>query len=73
MDRRFEVRKQEMLAECEVSAEVFRGVEERMRKFVQPFARLMRLPAQRKHASDYVSGLASDLERKNVESIAYRP
>ena len=26
MDRRFEVRKQEMLAECEVSPRVFRGV-----------------------------------------------
>ena len=72
MDRRFEVRKQEMLAECEVSPQVFRGVEERMKKFVQPFANLLRLPAQREHAADYVSGLVSDLERKNVESIAYR-
>ena len=72
MDRRFEVRKQEMLAECEVSPQVFRGVEERMEKFVQPFANLLRLPAQREHAADYVSGLVSDLEKKNVESIAYR-
>jgi len=72
MDRRFEVRKQEMLAECEVSPEVFRGVEERMEKFVQPFADLLRLSAQREHASDYVSGLVSDLKRKNIESIAYR-
>ncbi|MCH7729740.1 MAG: IS701 family transposase [Planctomycetes bacterium] len=72
MDRRFEVRKQEMLAECEVSPEVFRGVEERMKKFLQPFADLLRLSAQREHASDYVSGLVSDLERKNIESIAYR-
>lgn len=72
MDRRFEVRKQEMLAECEVSPQVFRGVVERMKKFVQPFADLLRLPTQREHAADYVSGLVSDLERKNVESIAYR-
>lgn len=72
MDRRFEVRKQEMLAECKVSPQVFRGVEERMKAFVQPFAKLLRLPAQREHAADYVSGLVSDLERKNVESIAYR-
>ena len=70
MDRRFEVRKQEMLAECEVSPQVFRCVQERMAKFVQPFAKLLRLPAQREHAADYVSGLVSDLERKNVESIA---
>ncbi len=72
MDRRFEVRKLEMLAECEVSPQVFRGVVERMKKFVQPFADLLRLPAQREHAADYVSGLVSDLARKNVESIAYR-
>ena len=72
MDRRFEVRKQEMLAECEVLPQVFRGVVERMKKFVRPFADLLRLPAQREHAADYVSGLVSDLARKNVESIAYR-
>lgn len=72
MDRRFEVRKREMLAECEVSPQVFRGVEERMEKFVQPFGTLLRLSAQREHATYYVSGLVSDLERKNVESIAYR-
>jgi SRSO17 transposase len=29
-------------------------------------------PAQREHTADYLSGLVSDLERKNVESIAYR-
>jgi len=72
MDRRFEVRKKEMLAECEVSPQVFRGVQERMEVFVQPFADLLRLPAQREHAGNYVSGLVSDLKRKNVESIAYR-
>lgn len=72
MDRRYEVRKQEMLAECEVSPQVFRGVAERMEKFLQPFANLLRLAAQRDHAADYFSGLVSDLERKNVESIAYR-
>jgi SRSO17 transposase len=72
MDRRFEVRKQEMLAECEVPPHVFRGAEERMEKFIQPFADLLRLEAQRVHTADYVSGLVSDLEKKNVESIAYR-
>jgi SRSO17 transposase len=72
MDRRFEVRKREMLAECEVPPHLFRGVEERLERFVQPFSSLLRLPAQRVHAGEYVSGLVSDLARKNVESIAYR-
>ena len=72
MERRFELRKEAMLAECEVSPEVFRGVEERLAKFVKPFTELLTQPAQRKHAEEYASGLISDLERKNVESIAYR-
>ena len=72
MERRFEVRKQEMLAECEVSPQVFHGAVGRMQKFVEPFADLLGHPEQREHAADYVSGLVSDLEKKNVESIAYR-
>jgi len=43
-----------------------------MKQFIQPFADLLKLPAQREHASDYVGGLVSDLERKNIESIAYQ-
>lgn len=72
MERRFEVRKEAMLAECEVSPHVFRGAVERLAKFVEPFAELLTQPVQRQHSADYMSGLISDLERKNVESIAYR-
>ena len=72
MERRFELRKEAMRAECEVSPQVFRGAAERLAKFVEPFAELLRQPAQRQHTADYMSGLISDLERKNVESIAYR-
>lgn len=72
MERRFAERKEAMLAECEVAPQVFAGVAERLAKFVEPFAELLGQPAQREHAADYVGGLLSDLERKNVESIAYR-
>ena len=72
MERRFELRKEAMLAECEVSSQVFRGAIERLAKFVEPFANLLKQPAQRQHTTDYMSGLISDLKRKNVESIAYR-
>ena len=71
MDRRFELRKEAMLAECEVAPQVFRGAIDRLTKFVEPFVELLRQPAQRQHTNDYMSGLISDLERKNVESIAY--
>lgn len=71
MERRFKLRKELMFAECVVSPQVFCGVVERLAKFVEPFAELLRQPAQRQHTADYMSGLISDLERKNVESIAY--
>ncbi|KKL11955.1 hypothetical protein LCGC14_2540610, partial [marine sediment metagenome] len=41
MDRRFAIRKQEMLAECEVLPHVFRGVEEGMEEFMQPFSNVL--------------------------------
>lgn len=72
MERRFALRKEAMLAECEVAPEVFRGATDRLAKFVEPFAELLTQAAQRQHTVDYLSGLISDLERKNVESIAYR-
>jgi len=72
MERRFALRKEALLAECEVPPQVFHGAVDRLVKFVEPFAKLLCQPAQRRHAEDYLSGLVSDLERKNVESIAYR-
>jgi SRSO17 transposase len=72
MERRFALRKEALLAECEVVPQVFSGVAERLAKFVEPFAQLLTQPAQREHTTDYLSGLMSDVERKNVESIAYR-
>lgn len=71
MERRYSVRKNEMLAECEVSRRVFDGALERLLKFVEPFGVCLSQPEQRLRTSEYVSGLISDLPRKNVESIAY--
>jgi SRSO17 transposase len=72
MERRFALRKEAMLAECEVAPQVFHGTMDRLAKFVEPFAELLIQPAQRQHTADYLSGLVSDLKRKNVESIACR-
>ena len=71
MERRFELRKEAMLAECKVAPQVFGSALERLSKFLEPFAELLSQAAQREHAAEYMSGLISDLERKNVESIAY--
>ncbi|MDZ4780807.1 MAG: transposase [Planctomycetia bacterium] len=72
MERRLELRKEAILAKSAVAPQVFTGVAERLAKFVEPFAEQLGQPAQRQHALEYLSGLMSDLERKNVESIAYR-
>lgn len=71
MERQFLVRKEQMLAECEVDESSLAGIPDRLEAFVEPFARSLATEEQRSYARDYVTGLASDLERKNVESIAY--
>ena len=71
MQRRFAVRKAELLAGCEIQSELFDGVRDKLREFVAPFAELMLRAEQRSHVGEYVEGLLSDLDTKNAESIAY--
>jgi SRSO17 transposase len=71
MDRRFEVRKAEILAGCKLSPDELEGARERLREFVAPFAGKLARAEQKEHAREYVEGLVSDLETKNAESIAY--
>ena len=72
MERRFELRKEALLEECQVSPSVFRGALERLESFVEPFASCLVRKEQKEHAVMFVSGLVSDVDRKNSESIAYR-
>jgi len=72
MERRFEIRKQEILKEAEVKPQVSKGMLKRLEKFSEPFVASLRRSEPREHAQVYIAGLLSDLERKNVESIAYR-
>ena len=72
MHWRYELRKQQLLAECDLGPEVFEGGIERLAEFAQPFAACLLRQEQRDHAQTYLAGLVSDLERKNTESIAYR-
>lgn len=72
MERRFELRMDALLEECQVSPALFRGMTERLTYFVEPFAACLGRAEQKAHALTYVSGLVSDLDRKNTESIAYR-
>ena len=72
MERRFELRKAELLADCQVHPAVFDGMMDRLDRFAKPFAARLRRPEQREHAQTYLRGLLSDVERKNAETIAYR-
>ena len=71
MERRFELRLNEMLDQAQVSPEILRGVRPRLEEFVEPFAENLPGPEHRRHATEYVTGLMSRLERKTGEGIAY--
>jgi SRSO17 transposase len=71
MDRRFDTRLQEMLAQAQVSPEVTQGLLSRLETFVQPFTASLAEPEQQRHTIDYLTGLVSNLKRKTGEGIAY--
>src|SRR3989449_155480 len=72
MEVEYATRKQPLLHECHVAPEIFHQVMPRLATFLAPFVRPFCRQEPAHHAHTYVYGLLSDLERKNVESIAYR-
>jgi len=72
MERRFELRKRQLLDDAELKSELSKGMLGRLETFVEPFAVTLRRREMKENAQQYIGGLLSDLERKNVESIAYR-
>lgn len=71
MERRFRVRMDELLSDAEVSSGLLRGVMPRLEAFLEPFVATLPTGEQKTNARHYVSGLMSDLDSKDVESIAY--
>jgi SRSO17 transposase len=72
MERRFKLRMDELLAGCQVSAEVFADIQQRLESFAESFLTSLPSPESKAHLHTCVSGLLSDVQRKNTESIAYR-
>ena len=72
MERRFEARKQEILDQAEIKPQVADGMLKRLEQFAEPFVYSLGRREAKENARVYLCGLLSDLERKNVESIAYR-
>ena len=72
MEAKYEVRKEQLLDECAVAPEVFDRVMPRLERFMEPFVKSLIRREQVEHAHMFVQGLLSDLDHKNIESIAYR-
>lgn len=72
MEARYAFRKAQLLDECQVAPELFEQVIPRLYTFMKPFVKIFHGQAADQHAKTYICGLLSDIERKNVESIAYR-
>jgi len=71
MERRYQVRLRELLDDAVVEPELLHGLLTRLEEFVEPFAACLVRSKQRTLVHQYVAGLVSLVERKNVESIAY--
>jgi SRSO17 transposase len=72
MEARYALRKSHLLDECQIAPEIFEQVMPRLSTFMQPFVRIFQEQAADQHAKAYVYGLLLNVERKNIESIAYR-
>jgi SRSO17 transposase len=72
METRYATRKQQLLAECQVAPAIFDQVLPRLTTFMAPFVETFCRQELDQHAYTYICGLLSDVERKNIESIAYR-
>ena len=72
MEARYATRKNQLLQECQVVPAIFQQVMPRLHTFMEPFVEIFHSQALHQHAETYVCGLLSDVERKNVESIASR-
>ena len=71
MERRYQARLDELLDDAEIRPGLLRGLLPRLETFLEPFVRSLCCCEQRTNAHHYVSGLLSDLQSKDAESIAY--
>ena len=71
MERRFQLRLEELLEDAVLDPRIPEGMLDRLERFVEPFAARLASSEQRQHTREYVAGLFSDVKRKNSETIAY--
>ena len=71
MERRFDVRLEELLDDAVLDERIPQGMLERLKTFATPFAACLASSELQRHVWEYMSGLFSDVKRKNAETIAY--
>jgi len=71
MQRRYEARLEQMMAQAEVAPELMRGLLKRLETFAEPFTGSFTGTQHRRPVAEYMTGLLSKLERKTGEAIAY--
>lgn len=71
MDRRFQLRLEELLADATVPVGLFDEVLPHLEEFLHPFVASLVGDATRRNAAEYVGGLLSNLPAKTAEGIAY--
>lgn len=72
MEARYAIRKTQLLDACQIAPEIFEQVISRLYTFMKPFVKIFQGQAADQHAKTYVCGLLSNVEHKNIASIAYR-
>jgi len=71
MERRFDVRLEELLDDAVLDERIPQGMLERLKTFTTPFAICLTGSEMQRHVWEYIGGLFSDVKRKNAETIAY--
>jgi SRSO17 transposase len=71
MSPEFERRRRRLLRDARIKPPVYQGMFERLPGFLEPYLERLGRREQKEHLQEYVQGLLSDAERKNVETIAY--
>ena len=72
MEARYAFRTSQLLDECQVAPAMFEQVMPRLSTFMKPFVSIFQGQVADQHAKISVCGLLSNVERKNIASIAYR-
>jgi hypothetical protein len=71
MERRFRIRLEELLDDARVRPRLLTGVVDGLESFLEPFVASLESAERRTKAQQYVQGLLSNLDGKDIESIAY--